>query len=79
MIVACRLVGGNLLAIISCATPLLAAFDSRHRNDHRKQNKQWDDQTQGTDKTLIESNRPISINPCLSKTLKIIISKRLWW
>jgi len=45
MIVACRLVGGKLLAIISCATPLLAAFDSRNRNDHRKQNKQWDDQT----------------------------------
>jgi len=39
MIVACRHVGGNLLAIISCATPLLAAVDSRHRNDHRKQRK----------------------------------------
>jgi len=40
MIVACRPVVGNLLAIISCATPLLGAFDRRHRNEHRKQKKQ---------------------------------------
>jgi len=33
----------------------------------------------GTDKTLTESYRPISLNPCMSKTLDKIISKRLWW
>jgi len=33
----------------------------------------------GKDKTLIESYRPISLNPCISKILDKIISKRLWW
>jgi len=33
----------------------------------------------GKDKTIIESYRPISLNPCISKTLDKIISKRLWW
>jgi len=31
------------------------------------------------DKTLIESYRPISLNPCISKILDKIIYKRLWW
>ena len=30
-------------------------------------------------KTLIESYRPISLNPCCSKVLDKIISNRLWW
>jgi len=33
----------------------------------------------GKEKTLIESYRPISLNPCKSKILDKIISKRLWW
>jgi len=32
-----------------------------------------------TDKTNLNSYRPISINSCLSKTLDKIIAKRLWW
>jgi len=31
----------------------------------------------GKDKTIIESYRPISLNPCILKTLDKIISKRL--
>jgi len=32
----------------------------------------------GKDKTIIESYRPITLNPCISKTLDKIITKRLW-